>query len=99
MKPNIKVERISLRNSLEFIAKWKNTFAFQQKFGCCPTIYGTCPEIHQITIHKPKTRLSPFFNKLFRVDDKGIALQSNSIKRQSVSGHISREIIRKNRTE
>ena len=30
------------------------------------------------------------FNILFRVDDKGLALQSNSIKRQSVSGRISK---------
>ena len=30
------------------------------------------------------------FNKLFRVDDKGLALQPNSIKRQSVSGRVSK---------
>ena len=31
-----------------------------------------------------------FFNKLLRVDDKGLALLSTSIKRQSVSGRISK---------
>ena len=28
------------------------------------------------------------FNKLFRVDNKGLALQVNSIKRQRVSGRV-----------
>ena len=31
-----------------------------------------------------------FFYKLLRVDDKGLALQSNSIKMQRVSGHVSK---------
>ena len=42
-EPNIKEERVNLRISLQFIAKWKTTFAFQQKFGCCSTSYETCP--------------------------------------------------------
>ena len=30
------------------------------------------------------------FNKLLRVDDMGLALPSNSFKRQSVSSHVSK---------
>ena len=85
MKPNIKVERTSLRNSLEFIAKWKTTFTFQQKF--CST--APVRKFTKSPYKSLKLDYLHVFNKLFRVDDKGLALQSNSIKRQSVSGHIS----------
>ena len=92
MKPNIKVERISL-----LLARIHHS---SQNGKLLLHFSRNLVAARRSTAHVRKFTKSPYtslkldylriFNKLFCVDDKERALQHNSIKRQSVSSRVSK---------
>ena len=89
MKLNIKVEIISLLLARIYRKNGKLLLHFSRNLVAARQ--STAP-VRKFT-RSPYTSLNlnylRVFNILFHVDGKGLALQSNSIKRQSVSGRVS----------
>ena len=90
MKPHIKIERISLLLA-RIHRKMENYFCISADIWLLPD------DLRHLSVNSPKSPYTSLtleylrvFNNLFRVDDKGFALLSNSIKRHSVSGRVSK---------
>ena len=87
MKPNMKVERINLILA-RIHRKMENYFCISAEIWLLPD------DLRHLSINspnhqnKPETRLSSCFNQLLRVDDKGLAVISNSVKKQCFRGRF-----------